>query len=548
MSWLLAISLAVRSQDLPPVTKKLFVENATIVSAPGADTFIGHILIEDGIITQVGSSISKPYDAKGIKGDSLYVYPGFIAPLSHIGLKAPKEDQERPKVERTGYPPNDVAGITPDKSIAKLYMGNEGSVGSFRKQGFGIAHSVPHGRMMPGMGSVISLNGASFEKAVIAQDKAMYAQWETARGVFPGTLIGIMAKWREMYKNAEIADSYNKSYLRNPTNKKRPSQDAATTALFPVINKAMPVFFKSEKHRDISRALQLKRDLGFDMVLGEVRDVDRIIDQVAADARVLLSLDLPKEEKEKKGSKDDDKEEDPKAMKMKQLEMRKKAAQTRYVGQARMLAERNIPIAFSYLETKAKDVHTNIRRLVKDGLSTSAALAALTTEPARVLGISAMAGTLQRGKMGNLVMTTGPLFEDDSKIKMVVVDGVPHVYEVKEKKKKSSGDEEVVDASGEWAYTIDVPGMTPSGTMTFSKSDDTYDLVVTNNQAPGESVETSGIEMEGSNMVFSYKMDAGGMKLTIDNDITFDGDTFEGTVSVGDFGTFDITGSKSTPE
>jgi len=125
---------------------------------------------------------------------------------------------------------------------------------------------------------------------------------------------------------------------------------------------------------------------------------------------------------------------------------------------------------------------------------------------------------------------------------------VPHVYEVKEKKKKSSGDEEVVDASGEWAYTIDVPGMTPSGTMTFSKSDDTYDLVVTNNQAPGESVETSGIEMEGSNMVFSYKMDAGGMKLTIDNDITFDGDTFEGTVSVGDFGTFDITGSKSTPE
>ena len=245
--WLLTTYSLAHGQDVPQVTNKIFIENLTLHTHPEAEPYVGNILVEEGIITQIGVNITAPYDAKIVKGDSMQAYPGFIATLSHIGIKAPKDDNQRPKVERTGYPPNDVAGITPEKSVENLYDVKEGTITDFRKQGFTMAHTVPYGKMMPGKGSVISLNGASFNEATISKDNSMYAQWSTARGVFPGTFIGIMAKWREMYRNAELANNHSSSYKANPLNRKRPNQDAATNALFSLINKEIPVFFYSRK-------------------------------------------------------------------------------------------------------------------------------------------------------------------------------------------------------------------------------------------------------------------------------------------------------------
>ncbi|NND34794.1 MAG: amidohydrolase family protein [Saprospiraceae bacterium] len=562
--WLLAISWVLTGQNVPQVTAKIFIENVTLNTHPGSTPFVGNILVEDGIITNIGPSITPPFDARIIDGDTMHAYAGFIATLSHIGIKEPKEDNQRPKVDRTGYPPNDVAGITPEKSVSDLYIAKEGSIKEYRQQGFAIAQTVPYGKMLPGKGSVISLSGESFDDAVILKDNSMYARWANVRGVFPATLIGIMAKWREMYKNAELLADHAEHYKANPLNRQRPNPDAATEALYPVVSNQMAVYFEAEKHRDIYRTLRLQKDLGFDLVIAEAKDIDRIADKIKENnVRVLLSLDLPKEEKEEKKTSEKEKEgdnvmegtageeEDPEEDKTDQekdrLLKRKKEAAKRYVSQAKMLADENIPLAFSYIDVKPKDIHPNLRRMAKEGLSESVALSALTTEAATTLGIESIAGTLEAGKIGNLVVLTKPLLDEQAKVKMVVVDGKVHSYDVKEKKKKTSG-EEVADVSGEWSYKIEVPGMTPSGTMTFTKSGDTYNLEVTSNQNPGESVSTEDIEIDGSNMMFSYSMDAGGMTITIENDITFDGNTFDGTVSVGDFGSFEITGKKVDPE
>ena len=555
--WLLTISSLLIGQDVPKVTSKVFIENVTLNTHPGSTPFVGSILVEDGIITNIGPAIQPPFDARVIKGDSMHAYAGFIAPLSHVGLKEPKEDNERPRVERTGYPPNDVAGITPEKSISDVYQQKESSIKAMREQGFTIAHSVPFGRMMPGKGSVISLSGESFDDAVISRDHSLFAQWSTRRGVFPATLIGIMAKWRELYRNAELTMEHTKRYESNPMNRQRPTPDNATKALFPVVNKEMPVFFAAEKHRDIYRTLSLQDDLGFGLVIGEVRDVDRILDRVKkSGARVLLSLDLPEEEKKEKKKEDADSADAPsdgaetqeeKDEEKMQLMKRKEEAVARYVGQAKKLSESGIPVTFSYMDVKPKEIHTSIRRLVKSGLSEADALGALTTQAASTLGIDGIAGTLEPGKVGHMVVLTKPVFDEKAKVKMVIVDGQVHTYEVKEKEKKASG-EESPDVSGTWSYKIEVPGMEPSGTMIFTKNGDLYNLEVTSNQNPGETVTAEDIEMDGSTMVFNYSMDAGGMTVSIDSELTFDGNSFEGTVSVADFGSFEITGSKDNPE
>lgn len=538
------------SQDIPPVTNKIMINDVMITSNPAANPFFGDIIIDDGLITQVGSNLTAPFDAKVIEGDSMYVYAGFIAPASHIGLKSP-EPLENTDVERRGYPPNNIAGVTPEKTIADYYNHKESSIKGFREQGFGIALALPEGMMMPGQGSIISLGGASLNESVIHEDAVMYAQWQTA-DVFPTTLIGIMSKWRELYRNSELTLQHAENYKSNPRNRKRPSQDVATQALWPVVSKDMPVFFKAEKLRDITRTLQLQKDLGFNLVITEAKDIDRILDNVkSAKAQVLLSLDLPDKMEDEKMDKDStmtDLSEEKKSMEA--LRLRKSQAIDRYVGQAKSLSESNMPVSFSYLETKSKDVHTSIMRMIEGGLSKETALAALTTQAADMLGLSDVAGTLERGKLANMVMTTGPLWEEDTKIKRVLVDGIIHELDIKEKKKKKEGDEDVVlDLAGTWTYTIEIPGMMPKGTIIFEGSGDSYDVTVTSNQSPGEDAKGEDVDIDGSDVSFSFTMEAGpGMSITVDNSLQFDGDEFEGTVTVADFGSFEISGSKTSPE
>lgn len=540
----------VSSQDIPPVTTKIMINDVMITSTPTSSAYLGDIVIDDGLITQVGSNIKAPYDAKVIEGDSMYVYAGFIAPASHIGLKSP-DPLEDTDVERRGYPPNNIAGITPEKTIAAYYSAKESSIKSYREQGFGIALALPEGMMMPGMGSIISLGGASLNESMIHEDAVMFAQWETA-DVFPSTIIGIMSKWRELYRNSELTLQHADSYKSNPRNRKRPSQDVATEALWPVVSKDIPVFFKAEKLRDITRTLQLQKDLGFDLVITEAKDIDRVLNYTkSSNAQVLLSLDLPDAMDDDKMDQDSTSTDPTSEDKAKEaLRLRKTQAIDRYTNQAKMLSDSGMPVAFSYLETKSKDIHANIMRMIEDGLSKETALAALTTQAADMLGLSNVAGTIENGKLGNLVMTTGPLWEEGTKIKNVFVDGIQHELDTKKKKKKKEGDEDVVlDLAGTWTYSIEIPGMTPKGTMVFEGAGDSYDVIITSNQNPGEDAKAEDLDIDGSDVSFSFTMQAGpGLNITVEKNLQFDGNDFEGTVTIADFGSFEITGSKTSPE
>ena len=109
------------------------------------------------------------------------------------------------------------------------------------------------------------------------------------------------------------------------------------------------------------------------------------------------------------------KEENPET---KMLKEKKKKSHDEYVSQAAMFEKQRINFSFSTLDTKSKDIRSNILRMVKGGLSENGALAALTTNPASLLGISAMAGTVEQGKIANIFITDKPYFEEKSKIQM----------------------------------------------------------------------------------------------------------------------------------
>ncbi|WP_332912886.1 amidohydrolase family protein [Algoriphagus boritolerans] len=132
-----------------------------------------------------------------------------------------------------------------------------------------------------------------------------------------------------------------------------------------------------------------------------------------------------------------------------------------------------IPFGFTTADAKAEDAMKAIRTLIENGLSEKAAMAALTTNPASILGISRMAGTIEKGKMANFVISSDSLFKEDAQIKHVVADGYIFDYEVKKKSTNGNGktEGETPTITGVWEYTSETPAGSSGENWSFPKMD-----------------------------------------------------------------------------
>jgi len=499
------------SNDAKEVTTTYYIKNAFVVQKPGTVLSNTSILIKDGMIKGVGPNISIPFDAEVIDADSMYVYAGFIDACSHAGI-GKKENKDRPRVDNPGSPPKDLAGITPQYTVRSAIGEKlDKSMGEMRALGFGFVHVVPRGRMLPGQGSVLSTGDLKPAQSIVRENVSEFAQFKSARGMFPATTIGVMSQFRDLIKNATYSNNYKKAYALNPTGLDRPKQSEELAALYPVVENKMPVFFYAPKVKDVNRALILQKELGFNMILTGVRQGWPLMSSLT-------------------------KEEDPET---KMLKERKKKSHDAYVSQAAMFEKQRIKFSFSSLDTKSKNIRNNILRMVKGGLSEDAALSALTTNPAALLGISAMAGTIEQGKIANVFITDKAYFDEKSKIKYLIIDGnVKHNKE--EKKKKKSDDANGGDLAGMWSYEVEMPGASQSGTISVEGTGDDISIGVDSSDEPGEYIDATNISYDGASLSFDLSVD--GMTYNVNVDV--DGTSFEGTVSVGEFGSFPMTGSK----
>lgn len=460
-TWAFALALmplllrAQQQEEKPPIApagKTFALTNVNVVQGPGRKIDKGMVIIKDGLIASVGKSVAIPSEAIIIKADSLYVYAGFIDGLSRAGVVKPKEEKDREKIKDPGNPPADKAGINPQIDVRNFLNPDDKSVEEMRNLGFTVAQVVPYGNFLPGQSALIMLGGKTADEMVLASNAALYSELAGTQGMYPNTVMAVMAKWRELYKNASLTKSYQASYASNRQGITRPANDHILEAFYPVIDQRIPVLFKSEKVLDVQRIFTLKNDLGFSLQLAEVKEGWPIINKIkSTNAKVFLSLDLPEEIK--KDEKKDDKKEAKKdsvktAEKPKEktawdkekevLEKRKAEAIASYTAQASAFSKAGIPFGFSSLSAKSKDIPANLRRMIAAGLSEDAALAALTTTPAQLLGLSDRLGTIDAGKIANLVVSDKPYFNEKSKVRYVFVDGVMYKLDGKDAKKDDS--------------------------------------------------------------------------------------------------------------
>ena len=535
-----SLQIQAQNSDVPQVTSTYALTNATVIVSPGQMLSNTTVIVEDGLIKAVGAKVNIPLYAKTIPCDSMYIYAGFIEGISHTGIPKP-ENEERPRVDDPGNPPNDVAGITPELQVKDLYSSSDKSVSAKRKLGFTAAHVVPEKGMLPGKGSLMLLGDGDADRMVMKEDVSLFLQLTPARRMYPGTIIGVMAKFRDMYRNAELSKGHSSKYSEDGSGLRRPEYDRATEALFPVVSGDLPVFFKTPNSLHAHKAFMLQDELGFDLVLCELDEAWRLMDELKETGTpIMLTVDLPDEADEKS-------EEDLEAMTAedKALMARRDSVLKTYVEQAARLAEADIPFGFSFLEVKDKDFKANVRRMIEHGLQPQHVLAALTTTPAEMMGVDRYMGTVEAGKMANLVVSTGRYFAEDSQVKYVFVEGDMNEYEVKDKKKKKEKkegeDEKPASIVGTWSFEVEVPGETQSGTLVFSGTDGDYEGELS---AADDDFTTDldNIEINGSNVTFTSVMDADGQTITLQFDIEVIDGSFEGRVTAGPMGSFPIEG------
>ena len=432
--------------DIPVVTNALAITNARVVLRPGKILDRGSVVVRNGLIQAVGASVSIPPDARVIDGTGLTVYAGFIDGYSWAG--APKAESRNDSVAKAGDPPNDRAGITPERDIRDLYNHHDNAIDSLRQAGFTVAHVVPRGGMLPGRGGLMFLGGLDTGRLVLRGDASVVARFNGANNVYPATPMGIMAKLRNLYRQAEGLKDAEGKFRSDPNGFERPINDPVRASFFGPISGSTPIVFQVNNDLQARRALLLSKELGFPLMLAglkEGRDVADLLRQ--ENTPLFLSLDFPdeiQEEESDSAATDDDAAKDPDGTAVVEKEDAKPAVtlmeeSIRSGGRAsdyravegerlRLIAIRdearraavNTPafyhlsgtsFGFSTAGVHGKDLRKNLIEAVYHGLPEEAALAALTTDAAKMIGMERLLGTVEAGKAANFVITTGPYFQ-----------------------------------------------------------------------------------------------------------------------------------------
>ena len=527
-----ALSLAVLplSAERPRVYA---ITGATLVPAPGEQIESGTIILRDGLIEAVGASVEVPPDAVEVDGDGLYVYPGLIDPNTQLGLRRRESEGGGQRAGGSPFAPqrretpvgavHPLSRVHPEQRAAYRLVPFEDDrkreAERYRELGFTTVLAAPDSGIFRGSSAVIQLlDDTPVAEMILRNDVAQHLAFESGRfgQGYPTSLMGCVAAIRQTLLDAQRYSTWTARYATNPKGMPRPEQVAAYDALSLLISRTQPAFFHADSPDDFLLADRLTNEFDLSAVVSASGHEWEIVDQVRATG---LTLILPVAFPEKPKVDDEDE-----ALDVDLRTMRRYAQAPAASGQ---LHEAGVRFAFTTQGLKnLADFPRNMRKILEAGLPEETALAALTTVPAELLGIDSILGTLEPGKIANLVAYDGPIFGEETKAKRIFVDGVE--YKVKEKKQPEGDPDAVVDPRGDWSVVFEFAGRTIQRTWTISGKRDNY-----SGTAETQSGTVSFDEVKLLGNMLTVMFPARGGRSSMELTVVIQGDTFEGSAEMG---------------
>lgn len=403
------------------------ITNARIVTVSGPTLERGTVVIRNGLIAAVGANVNAPSDARIIDGAGLTVYPGLIDSYTNLALPqaAPSPSPGAggggggffaapPRPSPGGPNSTQPPGLQPEVLVEDVIRPGGNEIESTRSIGITTALTAPRSGIWMGQSALINLAGDTPQEMIVRSPVAMHVGFTPLRGTYPGSLLGVFATLRQMMLDAQRYRDSIAMYERSPRGMRRPEMDRSLAALVPVVDGRMPVVMLANSEREIARALDLGAEFKLKLIIAGGREADRLADRLAKqNVPVLLSLNLPRRTTPALP------EADPEPMRI----LRERVAAQQTAGK---LAKAGVRFAFqSGSLTNISDLLANANRTIENGLSATDALRAFTIWPATIFGVENQLGSIETGKIANLTITRGDLFDRDSRVAHVFIDGHP---------------------------------------------------------------------------------------------------------------------------
>lgn len=445
------------AQDYFPTNKGVKTLNSKQILITGAVVHInplkqleeGMILIENGKITDVSTSIEIPRNAVVYNFEGKHIYPSFIELHSNFGVPALKGSSSGRRsiqyyANRRGFYWNDH--ILADYNSHEDFKYDPKKARELRASGFGVVNSHRKEGIHRGTSLLVALNDLQNNGYRMLEDRAAqhlsFKKSNTSGQYYPGSIMGAMALIRQVYHDAKW---YSNGGAKN--------KDMALEAV--IKNQSLPSIFETSNKLDVARAARIGYEFGKKYIIkANGNEYEQLNTLKKLKPRLLVPVNFPV-------AYDVD---DP------FLAQKLSLNQMRYWNQAptnpKEIANAGIKFAFTSSDLKnVKDFLPNIRKAVQYGLSPERALAALTTIPAQLINQKGKIGELKKGALANLIITNGPLFDKETEIEQNWVQGQQHIIKPKPK----------TSIDGEYALNI----KDTSYKLVLSKSESKIDAKIT---------------------------------------------------------------------
>lgn len=379
-----------------PAQAQIAIRAETIYTMAGAPIKDGVVLIRNGKIDQVGSvgSVRIPDGFQII--NARVVTPGLIDTHSVVGLSgALNQPHDQMQVERS-------APIQPELRAMDSYDARERLIGWLRSHGVTTMHTGHGpGSLISGQTMIVKTVGNEVEEAVMVPT-AMVAATLGNDGLIqggrpPGTHAKMIAMLRAEFQKAKEYDAKQVAAKEDA----KPSRDLRLETLVRVLKGELPLLVTVNRAHNIISALRLAKEFNFKLILDGAAEAYTVVDQIkAANVAVIVHPT-----------------------------MQRAGGETENLSMetAMTLRKAGIPTAlqsgFEGYVPKTRVVLFEAALAAANGLTFDEALASITIDAARLLGIANRVGSLEVGKDADLALFDGDPFEYTSHVVKVIING-----------------------------------------------------------------------------------------------------------------------------
>ena len=390
------------------------IRNAKIVTVSGPEIENGTIVIRDGKIEAVGANVTIPAGAQTIDGSGLSVYPGMIDAGTNMGLV------EVPQGANGTVDLSEVGDLNPNARAIIAVNPHSAHIAVTRVEGITNTLTAPTGGLISGQAALINLLGTSPKEMAVVPQLALvinYPRTGFGGGGFGGfqqqapnlsdTLTANERQIDQIRKMLRDADAYGRAQDAYAKDKSlpRPDRNVVLEPLVPYVRGQQPVIFRADREAEIRGALRFADEMKLKPIILGGNDAGKVVNLLKEkNVPVILTgiFSLPAREDDGYDSLYEN------AAKLQQAGVRYCISTGDNGPEVRNLAQyAGMAAAF--------------------GLSKADAVKAVTLYPAQILNVADRLGSIETGKIANLVVTDGDLLEIRTRIRYLLIDGRPVV-------------------------------------------------------------------------------------------------------------------------